>query len=269
MKTYSLKAVGSDIRLYFMNFGQEPKRYGLVPDDGADGMAISVYLCEGIRESLLKKVEEGKAPGNVVRTKKGLLCEFFDHERERIYLFFEPGLPLSYVVDRGINQALQVFQEELDAIILHAASVVIEDRAYLFTAPSGGGKSTISRLAGSKGFKVMGDDLCVVRREDGRFFARVYPCSGAFNDESETKEVGGVFLLDKSRSNRVRQLKASEAVSRIMPEATSLYKGYLTPDRRKFYRKHVFEFLNSMLGKFGFKSLSFNKENTEVFSWLG
>jgi hypothetical protein len=54
-----------------------------------------------------------------------------------------------------------------DGALLHAAGVIVRDRALLFLAPSGGGKSTLSRLVGDR-FPLLSDEtVCVRPSRDG------------------------------------------------------------------------------------------------------
>ena len=45
---------------------------------------------------------------------------------------------------------------------LHASAVVVDDRAIMFCAPSGFGKSTTALAFASQGHAVLADDICVI-----------------------------------------------------------------------------------------------------------
>ena len=50
-----------------------------------------------------------------------------------------------------------------DGVLLHASGVVGEGGAILFVSPSGGGKSHALRVALSKGFRYIGEDMVIIR----------------------------------------------------------------------------------------------------------
>lgn len=51
---------------------------------------------------------------------------------------------------------------------LHASVVAIGGRAIAFTGASGAGKSTLALDLQQRGYRIIGDDLCAIRFEDGR-----------------------------------------------------------------------------------------------------
>jgi len=68
--------------------------------------------------------------------------------------------------------------------LLHASSVVRNGRAFLFTGPSGAGKTTIARLAPADAV-VLTDEISYVRRVGGRYMAYGTPFAGEFSDAGE------------------------------------------------------------------------------------
>lgn len=64
-----------------------------------------------------------------------------------------------------------------DTIILHAAAVALDGKAYVFFGDSGAGKSTLAELASSLGHRVLGGDqvLLSVSREGGALLAHTCP----------------------------------------------------------------------------------------------
>lgn len=101
---------------------------------------------------------------------------------------------------------------------LHASAVVLEDRAYLFSAPSGTGKSTHTekwcRLFGAT---YLNDDKPALRYVDGHWKAYGTPWSGK-HDLSEPRGVllGGIAFVKRGEKNSIRRLSAAEAIPEIM-----------------------------------------------------
>ncbi len=53
------------------------------------------------------------------------------------------------------------------ALVLHAAGIVLDGRAFVLAGAEGAGKTTFARVAAESGAAVLGDDLVVVRAADG------------------------------------------------------------------------------------------------------
>ena len=93
---------------------------------------------------------------------------------------------------------------------LHAATVIRDGRAYLFTGKSGAGKSTVASLAPEG--SVLTDELSLVRREDGIWRAYGTPFWGEFRagDSNTSAPIAGIFRLVQAENNRVAPLRSVE-----------------------------------------------------------
>lgn len=267
MKRYLLKTAGTLLGVNLRNFEELPPPYKLMPAHDGPGTDMEIYLCKDPDGAALKNIAGSRLSKLVKKAGKGRYCEIRDFDRTRSFCFFDDESMLNYVVDSVISSSLHAFQDSLGMIFLHAASVVIGEKAYLFVAPSGGGKSTISALAAEEGYRVLGDDFCCVKNKEGKYLVRVFPSSAAFSDEDNLREVEAVFFLKKSSENRINELPVMEAIRMAMPEATNMYYDYSRPERRDIYRSHVFHFLSSMFENVRFGSLDF-KKSREVFLCL-
>jgi hypothetical protein len=100
--------------------------------------------------------------------------------------------------------------------LLHAATVVRDGRAYLFTGKSGVGKSTVASLAPEG--SVLTDELSLVRREDGVWRAYGTPFWGEFRagDSNTSAPIAGIFRLVQARENRVTLLRPVEFLRAMM-----------------------------------------------------
>jgi len=105
-----------------------------------------------------------------------------------------------------------------DGLMLHAAGVVKDDRAYIFFAPSGGGKSTVAGL--SSNYTILTDDLVAVRRANGSFHAYSTPFWGSKRDEgrgiSSSFKIGGLFKLVKDNRVYLKRFPHSHAIAEIL-----------------------------------------------------
>ena len=94
--------------------------------------------------------------------------------------------------------------------LLHAATVVRDGRAYLFTGKSGAGKSTVAALAPEG--SVLTDELSLVRRDDGVWRAYGTPFWGEFRagDSNTSAPIAGIFRLVQAEENRIAPLRPVE-----------------------------------------------------------
>ena len=100
--------------------------------------------------------------------------------------------------------------------MVHASAVEMEGYAYLFTAPSGTGKSIHvaqwKKLFGDRAV-VLNDDKPAVRPRDGIWHAFGTPFSGSTAlNENRAAPVGGLCLLERGTENSIRRVDAKEAV---------------------------------------------------------
>ena len=110
-----------------------------------------------------------------------------------------------------------------DGFMLHASAVVVGDKAYLFSAPSGTGKSTHTSLwletFKKDGAYILNDDKPVLRLIDGEVRTFGTPWSGK-NDQSRNANVrlGGICFLERSEENWIKELSKKDALYRILDQ---------------------------------------------------
>ncbi len=103
-----------------------------------------------------------------------------------------------------------------DGMMLHASAVVLDGRAYLFSAPSGTGKSThtsgwIKRF-GARSF-ILNDDKPAIRFQNGVLYAYGTPFSGKSDlSRNAVAPVAGICMLERGEQNWIRRLTAEEAL---------------------------------------------------------
>lgn len=106
-----------------------------------------------------------------------------------------------------------------DGMLLHASAVALDGRAYLFSGPSGMGKSTHTRLwqqlFGSD-VRVFNDDKPALRLLDGHWYAYGTPWCGKDGINQNLKvPLGAICFLSRGSENRIRALDAAEALPLI------------------------------------------------------
>ncbi|MBR5614048.1 MAG: hypothetical protein IKW64_01920 [Clostridia bacterium] len=108
-----------------------------------------------------------------------------------------------------------------DGFMLHASAVVYENKAYLFSAPSGTGKSTHTTLwrkvFGEDKTFILNDDKPVIRLEGEQIIVYGTPWSGKTD---WNKNVGvplqGICFLQRSKDNWIEPISAKDAAFGIL-----------------------------------------------------
>lgn len=107
-----------------------------------------------------------------------------------------------------------------DGFQLHSSAVMLEGKAWLFSAPPGTGKSTHTekwcRLFGAT---YLNDDKPVIRNRDGKWIVYGTPWSGKNDLSSPTcAELGGVAFLYRGSENTIYRLKPGDAVAILLSQ---------------------------------------------------
>ena len=113
---------------------------------------------------------------------------------------------------------------DFDGSYLHSSAVILDGKAYLFSANSGTGKSTHTekwcRLFGAT---YLNDDKPALRLIDGVWMAYGTPWSGKHDLSSPVGvPVGGIAFLERGEENSICPMSAAEAVPKMMCQ--SLWK---------------------------------------------
>jgi hypothetical protein len=101
--------------------------------------------------------------------------------------------------------------------LVHAASAVRGDRAFLFAGVSGAGKTTISRLAPPDA-AVLTDEISYVRREGEGYRAYGTPFAGelARAGENVSAPLEALYLLAKGPENKIEAIDKAEAARELL-----------------------------------------------------
>ncbi len=131
------------------------------------------------------------------------------------------------------------------AMMLHASCVVVDDRAYLFTAACGTGKSTHTKLwlqqFGDRAY-ILNDDKPALRLEDGVWYAYGTPWSGKYNISRNARvPVAGIAVLERSETNEIAPFNGVHAISAILNQAVRPAGAH--------YRVLVLETLDRLISK--------------------
>lgn len=107
-----------------------------------------------------------------------------------------------------------------NAILFHSSAVMVDGGAYLFTAPSGTGKSTHARLwremLGDRAVMI-NDDKPIIRYVDGHFYVYGTPWNGKHhlgtNDRAKIKAICKIY---QAKQNVIRKLDAKTMLFNVL-----------------------------------------------------
>jgi hypothetical protein len=117
-------------------------------------------------------------------------------------------------------------------MLLHSSAVMVDGKAYLFSAPCGTGKSTHTRLwlqVFGERAKILNDDKPALRLENGTWYAYGTPWSGKYDYSVNTKvPLAGICILSRGTENKIRPHRGAKAVHDILEQtARSADPGFM------------------------------------------
>lgn len=115
-----------------------------------------------------------------------------------------------------------------NGMMLHASAVEYNGKAYLFSAPSGTGKSTHTQIwqrEFGSAVKVFNDDKPALRYVDGKWFAYGTPWCGKDGININMKApLAGICFLKQAPENRIRRLSNGEAAKNIISQTMRYFR---------------------------------------------
>ncbi len=125
----------------------------------------------------------------------------------------------------ALNRLIAERITEYDVLLMHGSALCMDGETYMFTAPSGTGKSTHARLwretFGDRVFMINDDKPMLRIREDG---VRAYgtPWNGKHSLSRNTSApVKAIALLKRSEENRVEPMAKNDAFAVLVSQALS------------------------------------------------
>lgn len=118
-----------------------------------------------------------------------------------------------------------------DGLMLHASAVELDGGAYLFSGPSGMGKSTHANLWCEQftGARIFNDDKPALRRLDGVWYAYGTPWCGKNGININIKTpLKAITFLKRGEENKIRRLSVFEAAAAIITQTT---RHFNTPSK--------------------------------------
>ena len=105
--------------------------------------------------------------------------------------------------------------------MLHSSAVEYDGKAYLFSAPSGTGKSTHTSIwvKHFKTARIINDDKPALRFFDGKLYACGSPWSGKTDQNINVcVPVGGICFLSRDKENHIEKADDSFALKNLLEQ---------------------------------------------------
>ena len=268
--SFSLAFALSGFHLHLQGFSEEDRsllraRYGRFTADEQLPDAGRIQVVEAEVPGFLKSRHlEGGIP-EVYRLEQSLsgsrltayayeFAGWFDFEERRgqLAIAASRGDPVHRAVENFLRVVCAHWFVRRGGLMVHAAGVVRDGRAYLFFGPSGSGKTTVTLL--SEGCTILGDDLILLRAGESGFEACAVPFRGLYREPPSTESafaLAGLFRLVKDSEDFVAELPPSRGAAELLgslPFVMESGQGALaieiasqivrtTPVRRLHFRK--------------------------------
>ena len=107
-------------------------------------------------------------------------------------------------------------------VLIHGSAICVDEKAYIFTALSGTGKSThtklLRQLLGER-CVMINDDKPFLYHKNGQFYVCGTPWMGKHRIGGNIiKPLAGIFFLRRSENNELAQLSADKALSLMLSQ---------------------------------------------------
>ena len=182
------------------------------------GISVGIDNKYDYIEKLASDYLTDKAPDFTVTVTE----EEIDRERD---MSEYKNLPRAYFESVVAYRHIAEILPTLDAFVFHGSVLAMGGKAYIFTALSGVGKTTHTRLWLSEfadKCHVLNGDKPVIRYKDGVFYACGTPWRGKeMYGIHETLPLGGIAFLERGEENGAFPISVSDALKRL---AVQVYK---------------------------------------------
>lgn len=150
--------------------------------------------------------------------------------------------------------------ESYNGIFLHCAALKYNGKAYLFTAPSGTGKTTHIRLwmknLGDR-VEIINGDKPILRKKGDDIIVYGTPWQGKENYGSNiSATLGGIFLLNRGTENSVEKATVKDSISFLLSQTLRPYE--------KENMIKLFEMIECIVKNIPIYHLKCNMENQAV-----
>jgi hypothetical protein len=165
------------------------------------------------------------------------------------------GVRNEYALDSLLRIQLSWMLLSRSGFLLHAATIIRNGKAYVFTGRSGAGKSTVASL--SPAGSVLTDEISLLRRDGGVWRAYGTPFLGEFRaaGSNSSAPIAAILRLLQAPENRVMPLRPMEVLRTILPNVLFFSTE---PDANR----RLLEILSQAATEISGHNLAFRKDRT-------
>lgn len=123
----------------------------------------------------------------------------------------------------AIRDVFFLFALREGRVPVHSSSIIYNDRAYLFSARSGTGKTTHTNFWVEKyGVEILNGDIAMLALEDGQMYAYGLPwCGTSGRFTNKRVPLGAVIFLYRGEENSIMPLSLSEGITSLLARTLS------------------------------------------------
>lgn len=140
-----------------------------------------------------------------------------------------------------------------NAMLVHSSAILYNERAFLFSAASGVGKSTHTKLwiekFGDENVKIINDDKPIVRYIDDAWYVYGSPFDGGTGINMNVRaRLGAIIFIERAEKNSILKLDKNEVFVRLYKNTVKLslnseYAGYMLETANKLICENDFYLL--------------------------
>lgn len=182
--------------------------------------------CREVKRDNLSVFQSGRGECRVINFKGAekpyaITCQEEEHT-VRVWYDREVAPMLLYDTVFLAALCMEKFLIKDEAMILHSAYMWRDDKAILFSAPSGTGKSTQADLWEKyRGTRTVNGDRSLLIRENDGWYAYGFPiCGSSEICHNEAYPVRAIVMLKQAKENQVYKLSGVQAVRELMGQIT-------------------------------------------------
>lgn len=186
------------------------------------GRIISVSVgFEATKDFCQKYLCDGVADFSVEVTADDVAAERIKSRRERELEGLPPyEFPDQYLETLALYRKIAEGLVDYGVILFHGSAIEMDGRAYIFTAKSGTGKSTHTRLwrkvYGDR-VKMINDDKPLIGIEDGKITVYGTPWQGKHDlGDNRSVPLAAISVLERSEKNFIEAMPHGEAFTKLL-----------------------------------------------------
>lgn len=233
MKNYYFRIADINIHVrvpFKIQIRQESEKFIIKPKK----IDISINFIE-IKEALqLRNSSVYHGSKKIYKTTNGFIHEFYlepnikpcawlmQVDKYNYELRYLRGKEYCFKYSRNILESIDIEQilNKFNVFILHSSFIKWQDKAILFTAPSGTGKSTQADLWEKyENAEIINGDRTGIRKMDGKWTAYGLPIAGSSGIYKNKKaEISHIIVLRQGKENKLTKLSPREAFIKLYSE---------------------------------------------------